>query len=391
MPSSRQAAASGPALARRVLRFALYLLLGFVSLWWWTLTAPNLNGLVGGAAARGTLPLSLVTLLLIPVAILALTILVHELGHLVVSLLVGFRFVMFTAGPLKIYADGPRLRVAWHWKLALGGMSLCVPRNPAKLQAGGLERRVAAMVMAGPLANLGLAGVAAVLARQPGSDVAGALFLSGLAFLSGLMGLINLIPLRANGLSADGQRAWDLLRGTPDARRWVALWSLLAFAAGGVRPRDQDFNLITQALTLPDDSVDHISAVTWAYYAAFDRQDWAEARRWLHELEERLGVLAEGIRASYLLEVAFFAAAIDRDAPRARALLAQAKRPLLPSESTQARVDAALLLAEDQPGQAIQRAREALAALDRDQNPGMAIAERDWVQALIATADQAVV
>ena len=245
--------------------------------------------------------------------------------------------------------------------------------------------------MAGPLANLGLAALAAVLARQPESDVAGTLFLSGLAFLSGMMGLINLIPLRANGLSADGQRAWDLLRGTPDARRWVALWSLLAFAAGGVRPRDQDPNLITQALTLPDDSVDHISALTWAYYAAFDRQDWDEARLWLHELEERLGVLAEGIRASYLLEVAFFAAAIDRDAPRARALLAQAKRPLLPSESTQARVDAALLLAEGQPGPAIQRAREALAALDRDQNPGMAIAERDWVQALIAAAERAVV
>ena len=131
MPSSRQAAAFWSTLARRVLRFALYLLLGFVALWWWTLTTPNLNGLVASPTAQAAPPLSLLHLILIPVAILTLTILVHELGHLVVSLLMGFRFVMFAVGPLNIRADGQRLRVAWHWKLALGGMSLCVPRRSA--------------------------------------------------------------------------------------------------------------------------------------------------------------------------------------------------------------------------------------------------------------------
>jgi hypothetical protein len=384
MTSSRKHDSAKPSRLNRVLRIAslaVFLGIGLAIGFLLPTSQP------AGPNVRFPGKITLWQVVLIPIAILLLTVIVHELGHLIAGLLARFRFVLLAVGPVKLYADGPRLRLGLNHRLAFGGMTICVPRHTRQL-----GRRVAGMILAGPCANLGLSAlIGFVFLLQPRLDLAGALFLQGLAFLSGIMGLLNLFPIHSKGFTSDGRRAWDLLRGTPEAQRWLALWTLLATAIGGTRPADQDPDLITRAMALPDDSVDHLSALMWAYYAALDQGQWDEARFWLDEIQDRVNALPEAVRAAYLIEIAYFVAAIDHDAARARALLAEAKHPLLVSASTRARAEAALLLAEGQPGPAIQRAQEALAALAAEQTPGMMRAERDWVQALIAAAREAVV
>lgn len=81
---------------------------------------------------------------------------IHELGHLIVGVVVGFRCNSLFLGPLQFNAPfrlslNPDLRSWWH-----GGVTL-VPDQPEKIRAGAI-----AMVFAGPAANL-LTGCAILL------------------------------------------------------------------------------------------------------------------------------------------------------------------------------------------------------------------------------------
>jgi hypothetical protein len=194
---------------------------------------------------------------------------IHELGHLIVGVLVGFRCNSLFLGPLQFNAPlrvslNPDRRSWWH-----GGVTL-VPDKPEKIRAGAI-----AMVLAGPSANL-LTGCAILLLRYPKG------FFSWLfVVVSFLAGVIELfLPIRGPTFVFDGRRLWMLLCDRERGERWLALMKLIADTRDGVSPELMSPDLLAKATAVRDDSAESVTAHLLTFSAAFhQRRDGEAAER----------------------------------------------------------------------------------------------------------------
>jgi hypothetical protein len=170
-----------------------------------------------GGQLRG---FSMIAALLVSFATMPLRVLIHELGHAWVGKLLGSQFITVVVG------GGPRRR-----SLRLAGIRIDLHRNPVSggrtVQLGPppsrFRWREAAMLAAGPCANLASAALAMGLAygvtasRLWGAQlVLGAL--TGFAVSSAWLGIFNLAPLKARGSSdvpTDGMKLLQLF-GRPE-------------------------------------------------------------------------------------------------------------------------------------------------------------------------------
>lgn len=131
---------------------------------------------IAGAAAAGLLT----------------TIVVHELGHVLAGLCLGFRFNAMRVGRLHL-ARGFR----WSWSRAVGrgaaGTASLIP-----VGTGRLGPRAFGMLAGGPAANLATAGVIVGLGLDKGS------FCGPLVFCSVIVGTMNLVPFRRGTIPGMG-------------------------------------------------------------------------------------------------------------------------------------------------------------------------------------------
>ena len=326
-----------------------------------------------------------------------LSIAVHEAGHLLGARMVGFQWLTYVVGPLKIRRTrgGPRVEVNDRW-LPLG-MAVSLPRDHRNLR-----RRITVMLAGGPGANLILmliAGFGAYLlidsfpsreARRewlldPAAQLSFMLVLQ-IAGQSMVQGLFNLIPIKEKGLLSDGARILMLLRGGKIADRWCALWATYAGSAAGRRPRDWDPALMQQATSVPDGSVDDAGSSMLAYAWALDRGDLEAAGEFLVRAREAV-VKVPILGPPTAAEAAFFAARYRGDVAAARALLTDAHGGIL-EEHARLRAEAATLLAEGDAAGAQERARRALHDLENASSttPGSAEAYADWLNEIIREA-----
>jgi hypothetical protein len=325
---------------------------------------------------------------------LGLTVTLHELGHLLAARSAGFRFVLFGAGPLRVRREGRRLRLGTADRWLPLGMAVSVPEDMDRL-----ERRVARMLLGGPLANL-LTGAAALVltaAVQPGlrpSELGAAAMLGlWILFYTGVLGVglgaLNLLPASEEGLLSDGARLRMLRRGGAEAERWSAAWTIYARAVAGVRPAEWDRELVERATAIPDGSFDDGGAALLAFEWALDRGDLDEAERFLL----RAQAAAEAIpllRSLHAAEAAFFRARYRGDPAGGRRWLEGARGGLL-EEHARLRAEAAVLLAEGRRAEAAERARAALAAADHAAltPSGSLVADRQRLAELLADATAA--
>ncbi|MBD0321669.1 MAG: hypothetical protein ICV87_15140, partial [Gemmatimonadetes bacterium] len=102
-----------------------------------------------------------VALASVAVAAFPLLVGVHELGHLLGGMAVGFRPLLFMVGPLRVERTGERVRTSFTFRNAMfGGLAACVPMDTRDLR-----RRTLWLIAGGPLASL--AGGALFLAARP--------------------------------------------------------------------------------------------------------------------------------------------------------------------------------------------------------------------------------
>lgn len=249
---------------------------------------------------------------------------VHELGHLLGGRVVGFRTMMFGIWPIVLVRTtvGP-WRVRVHASLASGmGFVLSVPT-----ETDNLRRRLLCGTGAGPGASLlgGVLGLAVFFGLTPerAAHSSGTLTLALVAGAGGLISLafafVSLLPMRdVTGDATDGARLLELLRGGKEAEVQGALSVLVGLSLSGVRPRRWDPALLQSALAAPPTAGLGEVARFFAYESALDRDNFTEARRFLHD------TLAAGEHSSgkgrpeVLLEAAWFAAVHDDDPATAR-------------------------------------------------------------------------
>lgn len=343
---------------------------------------------VGG----GTGPL--VTLLL-TLAVYMLCIGVHEAGHLVAGVLVGYRPLLLIAGPLRVERAGRRARVGLNRSIALaGGLAVCVP-----VGLHDLRRRTLVMAAGGPIASLLLGVQALALWTATASFLARGGALASLANLglialgigSLAIGLVTLLPMRTGGFYSDGARILRLIRASEDAEREVALIALTGLTMAGARPRDWDADLVRRTAEIRDGGAFEVGGLQFAHAYALDTGDVPAARGYLEAALDRVDQLPPATRASVYLSAAVFYALYDRDAARARAALERAtpRGDLLNTPHQRLLALAAVHLVEGDAAGAAAAAREARRLSARAVDRGAALLDDAHAELIISAAASA--
>jgi len=249
--------------------------------------------------------------------VIGLATLLHEAGHALVGIALGMKLRAFVVGPFQFRVIEER----WHFAfrptqlLAFSGAAGLVPVDPAESRW-----KEIAVIAAGPLVNLFTGAVTAALAyASVGASWAFlweyfALF----ATVSLVAGVVNLIPLRPEGLYSDGARILQILRGGPlyDYQRSAR------FAAAGsvspIRPRDFDIAAIDRASAHFTTGEVGLLLRLWATEYHLDRDDYPRARSAFADAEAVLKGSASEVRAALLACMVVNAALTRRDAEAAR-------------------------------------------------------------------------
>lgn len=278
----------------------------------------------------------------------------HELGHVVGGAFVGFRFVLFVAGPLRVVRELSG-RITWGLNRDLGlvgGVAASVP-----LDDRDLSRRLAVVYGAGPAASLLLGAFAGVwLAATPVASTGW--ILAPVALTSALIGVVTLIPMPVGVFKSDGYRLLMLLRDGPEASQVRDMILLTAASLQGTRPRDWDRALVARVL---DPAAAQTGVASLAHQHAHDSGDRTEAARWLPRMLADVSQMPRSLRPAGYLAAAIHSARLDGDAAAARRWLEAARGPSLFDVSThRAMAECEILLVEGQAAAAATLARQQL-------------------------------
>jgi hypothetical protein len=143
------------------------------------------------------------------------------------------------------------------------------------VKTNGLALRMAAMVVAGPAANLLTGFVVLLLPFSMGP-------LSSMFVLSSLfVGFFNLLPLQKGAELTDGLRVLRLIQCREVGERFMALARLSADIRDDVPPEDLSPDLLAKAIAIKDNSPETVIAHAYAFSAASSRQDDVKAADYL--------------------------------------------------------------------------------------------------------------
>jgi hypothetical protein len=221
---------------------------------------------------------------------------VHELGHVVAGLCVGFHCRSLRIGPLLF--SGP-LRVSLYRGpgAIVNGAAELVP-----VAANRLARRGVAMVLGGPVANL-LSAAVTLLLPFPLT------VFSGLFVVFSLANAVNdLIPIESRLGVSDGRRIWMLLRQPARGERVLALLHLGGEITDGVLPEALSAASLAKAIAVRDDSADTVTAYAIAFWAAFHQHQDGEAAQRLETCLAYSGRATPVLREALMSEAAVFQA-----------------------------------------------------------------------------------
>lgn len=238
----------------------------------------------------------LITFALLPFLLFAVVI-VHEIGHLVCGLCVGFQLTSVRFGPVRI---SPPFRVSVKFEPktgASGGVSM-IPGKSTNLRS-----RAVLFILGGPVANL-LAGCF-ILFLKVGGPVA-----SVFATLSIVIGAANLVPFRRLALISDGKRLLMLFKNVGQGERLLAILQLAAELRDGIEPENLSPDFIAKAIAVKDESPDTAAGYVLAYTAA-----------WYQDTPDRAAQLLETC-----LEYSQFSAPVMREALRCSAAVFQGRK-----------------------------------------------------------------
>jgi hypothetical protein len=229
--------------------------------------------------------------------LLCAVIVVHEVGHLVCGLCVGFRLMSIRFGPLRI---SPPFRVSVRFERKTGAAGL-VSMIPGKSE--NLRSRAVVFILGGPVANL-LAGFFILFLKIGGPTA------SVFAALSILVGAANLVPFRHLALISDGKRLLMLLKNTGQGERWLAILQLAAELRSGIEPENLSPDFIAKAIAVRDESPDTAIGYVFAYTAA-----------WYKDAPDKAAQLLETC-----LEYSQFSSPMMREALRCSAAVFQGRK-----------------------------------------------------------------
>jgi hypothetical protein len=221
---------------------------------------------------------------------------IHELGHAVAGLCVGFRLRALRVGPL-VFSGLFRVSLYRGPGAVVNGVAELVPVATDKLAWRG-----AVMVLAGPFANFATA-ICVLLIPLP-------MTVFSLCFItfSLVNGLNDLFPYESRLGVSDGSRIWMLLRRRAGGERWLALFHLGGALADGVLPESMSREFLAKAVAVRNDSADTVISHAFAYLAAFHQHKDHEAAQLLETCLRYSAHATPVVREALMSDAAVFQA-----------------------------------------------------------------------------------
>lgn len=346
----------------------------------WVFSIPLLGFVLGMSPAFWNL--FLIPSMALATLIFALTI--REVGRSVTGLLVGFRLVRISSGPFEIkFQPRIRLRLNQAWR-GYFGQSVSIPTT-----LDDLPRRTAVYVASGPITWV-VAGMAFLLILLAHGVVFTTtethLLPDGVWVTLSIISLLMFAFAIVSFLFDDGPWLFRIFMGSTRGTRWVALRSLTAFDRAGYRPSKWPSSLISQAQVHQDNSRDELAAQRFAYFAALDSGDRNQAHEHLDRMLQVAWKQPQAQQADYKTEAAFFEAFVNDNTTTARAYLSQAGT--VTRRHAWHRANAAVFLSEGDIQGALNSVAQAFVALGKSSEPGIGVAEAEWLRQLQAAAEQ---
>lgn len=309
----------------------------------------------------------------------------HEAGHAIAGLAVGYKPLLFGLGPLRFERGGDGWFLRWGgWLDGVGGFAFMLP--PAEVRPS--PRREALYVLGGPLANL-ITGVPVLLLASTAPP--GPWMVLGLGFgAAGLViGVFNLLPLKVGtgAWLSDGAQLVQLYRDPEYTSGVLRIQRLMQWSMSGQRLRDMPTSLLPER-PLPDPASDSLLDLYDVYVrhaVAIERGEAGRARdcaRWWVANWPRTD---PDMRNVVALCMAMHAALIEDDLA-----LLQAWRPLVTDDpltdlsSYQAWLDAEIAFREGRQAEARTLLAKARAALPRIREAGTRVVVTEYLDALEA-------
>ena len=221
---------------------------------------------------------------------------IHESGHLLTGLAVGFRFRSLRVWRVQV---DHKLRVS-RYKPSEGEGQGATVFFPKQMRNRPLS--VACMTLAGPLANL-LSGYLLLILPFHKSLVAGAYIWASFFF-----GLVNLVPFRGARTRSDGMQLFMLSWNRAKHERRLALAQILEDRLAGVEVESLSPELITSAVAVRDDSLETVLAHLIAYAAAYNQHKDQEAAQLLETCLQHASVATPSLREQLIANAGIFQA-----------------------------------------------------------------------------------
>lgn len=308
----------------------------------------------------------------------------HEAGHAIAGLAVGYKPLLFGLGPLRFERGGDGWFLRWGgWLDGVGGFAFMLPADTTPS-----PRREALYVLGGPLANL-ITGVPVLLLASTAPP--GPWMVLGLGFgAAGLvMGVFNLLPRKAGtgAWLSDGAQLAQLYRSPGRTFDELRILRLLQWSMSGQRLRDMPTSLLPERPLLDpaSDSPLDFFDVYVRHGVAIERGEAGRARdcaRWLVANWPRT---EPEMRNMVALSMVMHAALVEDDLA-----LLQAWRPLVTDDALidlscyQAWLDAEIAFREGREAEAHVLLAKARAALPRIHALGTRVTVTEYLDALEA-------
>jgi hypothetical protein len=189
------------------------------------------------------------------------------------------------------------------------------------------------------------------------------------------------------GYVSDGLRLKRFFKGGIVIVQEMAVNNMSDAGLAGLRPRDWDKAWVETALAGSDGNIFDLYAHLSAYYWSLDHNDIEQARAHLTVNLSNIDRFTWSSRCGIWLEAAYFYARFDQNLESALeyfqlAIGNQCDAALV------LRAEAAIRLLQGHPTEAIAKTRAAIKALALVQNPGIGLAEREWLETMLEAANE---
>jgi hypothetical protein len=242
------------------------------------------------------------------------SVLIHELGHLVVGILVGEQFNYIRVGPIQVNRSW---RISWHWTrhAVLTGATSTLP-----VTRSGLRWKLFFTTLAGPATNIAASVLAFEVMPRYGSRYEGISML--FVLVSGFIGVVNLFSSAEHqGTMSDGLRMWVLLFDKRRRERLISIIVLIADVKQGKKIESLDTYGAGEGLRVRDGSVQQAVA-NWVAFMRANREE--SGSQYLESCLAASSAIGPDFRNLLILEAARFQATQRKQCELAREWLALA-------------------------------------------------------------------